>query len=310
MQLRRLLFIAAALLFATQETRASDGFYVDAGSTPAMWVRQHPNDPRAAQIAASIATVPMARWFGDWSGDISLAARAFVDKAAAKDQTPILVAYDIPNRDCAGESAGGAGGASAYRSWIDGFAQGIAKRKAIVIVEPDSIAQIDCLKTADARQTRLALLRYAVSRLHLNAPAADIYLDAGNVHWVPAATMAARLVEANIGDAKGFALNVSNFYTTEESVAYAKAVNATLADKLGHPKAVVIDTSRNGNGSHGQWCNSAGAKLGERTRFLNGQILLAWIKVPGNSDGKCGIGSSWRAGLFSPELAIRLIDGK
>lgn len=274
-----------------------------------MWVRQHPNDPRAAKIAASIATVPMARWFGDWSGDIGSAVTAFVDKATAADQTPILVAYDIPNRDCAGESAGGASDTAAYRSWIVGFAQGIGKRKAVVIVEPDSVAQIDCLKTADARQTRLELLRYAISRLHLNAPAADVYLDAGNAHWIPAATMAARLVEADIGDAKGFALNVSNFYTTEESVAYAKAVNAALADQRGHPKAVVIDTSRNGDGSHGQWCNPAGARLGEKTRVLSDQILLAWIKLPGNSDGKCGIGSSLRAGLFSPELAIRLIDG-
>jgi cellulase/cellobiase CelA1 len=309
MRLKHLIFIAAVSFSATQETWATDSFYVDTGSTPAMWVRRHPNDPRAAKIAASIATVPMARWFGDWSGDIGSAVRAFVDKATAADQTPILVAYDIPNRDCAGESAGGAGDSSAYRSWIDGFSQGIDKRKAVVIVEPDSVAQIDCLKTADARQTRLELLRYAISRLHLNAPAADVYLDAGNAHWIPAATIAARLVEAGIGDAKGFALNVSNFYTTEESVGYAKAVNAALADQLGHPKAVVIDTSRNGNGSHGPWCNPAGARLGERTHFLTDQILLAWIKVPGNSDGKCGIGSSWRAGLFSPELAVRLIGG-
>ncbi|MEZ2222809.1 glycoside hydrolase family 6 protein [Rhizobium sp. RCC_161_2] len=309
MRLKHLIFIAVAFLFATQETRAADSFYVDAGSTPAIWVRQHPDDPRAAKIATSIATVPTARWFGDWSGDIRLAVAAFVDKAATAGQTPILVAYDIPNRDCAGESAGGAGDTSAYRRWIDSFSQGIGKRTAIVIVEPDSVAQIDCLKTVDLRQTRLALLRYAVSRLHLNAPAADIYLDAGNAHWIPAATMAARLVEAGIGDAKGFALNVSNFYTTEESVAYAKTVNAALADQLGHPEAVVIDTSRNGDGSHGQWCNPPGARLGERTHFLSDQILLAWVKVPGNSDGKCGIGSSWRAGFFSPELAVRLIDG-
>ena len=309
MRYKYLILFITIFLFATQDTRAADSFYVDGGSTPAVWVRQHPDDPRAAEIATSIATVPTARWFGDWSGDIRSAVAALVDKAATVDQTPIVVAYDIPNRDCAGESAGGAGDAAAYRRWIDGFSQGIGKRKAIVIVEPDSVAQIDCLKTAEVRQTRLELLRYAISRLHLNAPAAGIYLDAGNAHWMPAATMAARLVEAGIGDAQGFALNVSNFYTTEESVAYAKAVNVALADQLGHPKAVVIDTSRNGNGSHGQWCNPAGAKLGEPTHFLSDQILLAWIKVPGNSDGKCGVGSSWRAGLFSPELAIRLIDG-
>ena len=34
-----------------------------------------------------------------------------------------------------------------------------------------------------------------------------------------------------------------------------------------------------------------------------------WVKVPGDSDGPCGIAPDVPAGTFSPDLAIRLIDG-
>jgi endoglucanase len=37
--------------------------------------------------------------------------------------------------------------------------------------------------------------------------------------------------------------------------------------------------------------------------------MLLWVKVPGDSDGPCGIAPDVPAGTFSPDLAIRLIDG-
>ena len=46
-------------------------------------------------------------------------------KARAKSQVPILVAYNIPGRDCAGALCGGALTTPEYRAWIDAFASGI-----------------------------------------------------------------------------------------------------------------------------------------------------------------------------------------
>jgi endoglucanase len=37
--------------------------------------------------------------------------------------------------------------------------------------------------------------------------------------------------------------------------------------------------------------------------------MLLWVKVPGDSDGNCGIAPDTPAGQFSPALAVRLIDG-
>ena len=49
--------------------------------------------------------------------------------AAIERAEPVLVAYDIPGRDCAQYSAGGALDESAYEAWIDALASGIGNSK-------------------------------------------------------------------------------------------------------------------------------------------------------------------------------------
>ncbi|GAA4153374.1 glycoside hydrolase family 6 protein [Actinomadura keratinilytica] len=284
---------------------AAANLYVDPNSNPAVWVAANPGDPRAARIKAAIADRPIARWFGNWDSDITAAVSRYVGGAQQAGAIPMLVAYNVPGRDCGSHSGGGAGSPDAYRTWIGQFAAAIGSRQAIVVVEPDAVAQLDCLPNDTERQIRLDLLKYGVQQLKQKAPNAWVYLDAGNANWIPAGTMAQRLQAAGIADARGFAVNVSNYYTTEQSVAYAKAVNAGLPSG----KTFVVDTSRNGNGSNGEWCNPAGRKLGTPPREGTDAELELWVKVPGDSDGDCGIGAGIPAGQFSPDLAIRLIDG-
>src|SRR5690606_40580633 len=89
------------------------------------------------------------------------------------------------------------------------------------------------------------------------APNTYAYLDAGNAGWTNASTIAYRLDQAGIDNVRGFSVNVSNFYTTSQSVSYANAVNGYL----GTTKPFVIDTSRNGNGRGERWSNPAGQRL-------------------------------------------------
>lgn len=284
----------------------TNGFYVDPGSNPAVWVRDHPDDSLAGPIRTSIATQPGARWFGSWSGDVRAAVDGFTYAADVADKLPVLVAYNIPGRDCSGESSGGAGSPQAYRDWISAFADGIGGKPAVVIIEPDALAQLDCLP-GDARQTRLDLLNYAASQFAQKAPNTWAYLDGGNATWIPAPTMAARLKSAGVQWIRGFVLNVSNFYTTADSTTYGKAVDAAL----GYAAPFVVDTSRNGKG-HGtdtEWCNPPKRKLGAPAQLGGGPEMQLWIKVPGDSDGSCGYGTGIPAGTFSPALANRLING-
>lgn len=116
----------------------STGLYVDPTSDPAVWAAANSGDARAADIRSRLASQPIAKWFGDWSGDIGTAVDTYMKAAAAAGRTPSLVAYNIPGRDCGQYSAGGANSLSGYQSWIHDFAAAIGDRSAIVILEPDA----------------------------------------------------------------------------------------------------------------------------------------------------------------------------
>ncbi|MCO1340143.1 endoglucanase [Kocuria polaris] len=288
----------------------TSGFYVDPDSAPAQWADANPQDGRSAAIRESIAQQPMARWFGGWSGVIGTATGSFAGAADHHDKLPIMVAYNIAGRDaCGGHSGGGAGSASAYNSWIAGFAGGIAARPALVILEPDALGDYDCLSPAQVNE-REAMLRNAVAQFNAQAPNTWTYLDAGNPGWINASTMAQRLHSAGLQDAHGFSLNISNFIGTASNTAYGNAINAELSSRFGYSKPFVIDTSRNGVGAtNTPWCNPAGQKLGATSRYGGGAEMLLWIKTPGQSDGDCGVGIGSTAGQFLPEAAYKMIFG-
>jgi endoglucanase len=259
--------------------------------------------PQDAALLDRIANQPQADWFGDWNPDIESAVAGRVTQIAAADALALLVAYNIPNRDCGQYSAGGAVAPDAYETWIRGFAKGIGSRRAAVVLEPDALGLLkDCLSAAD-QQARLDLLKDAVAVLKAN-PGTAVYLDAGNAHWIAAPDMAARLRSAGVDQADGFALNVSNYITTAGSIAYGKEIAAHLDGKH-----FIIDTSRNGAGptADAQWCNPPGRTLGPAPTTATADPLVdayCWIKRPGESDGTCNGGPP--AGTWWPDRALEL----
>ncbi|MEU5220933.1 glycoside hydrolase family 6 protein [Streptomyces sp. NPDC020807] len=294
---------------AADPTTLTSGFYVDPDSSAKRWVAANPGDGRAPAVNASLANTPMARWFGSWSGTIGTATGAYAGAADARDKLPVMVAYNIYLRDsCGGQSSGGASSPSAYASWIAQFAGGIASRPAVVLLEPDSLADYGCLNQTQIRE-RQTMISGALAEFGRQAPNTWVYLDAGNPGWVNAATMAQRLHEAGLRQAHGFSLNISNYYTTAQNTAYGNAVNGELAARYGYTKPFVVDTSRNGNGANGEWCNAAGRRIGTPTRLGGGAEMLLWIKAPGESDGNCGVGAGSTAGQFLPEVAYKMIYG-
>jgi endoglucanase len=285
--------------------------YVDPGSSAARSVAELRADGRAseAQAIQRIASQPSAEWIAGGPG-AEAAARAITTKAAAAGRAALLVAYDIPHRDCSGYSAGGAGSGAEYRSFIDSFAAGIGSRRAVVVLEPDAIAQTlsHCL-SAQATAERYELLAYAVHKLR-SQRGTTVYVDAGNAGWIhPAARLAGPLRRAGVAAANGFALNVSNFYATEATAAYGHGLSRALGGTH-----YVIDTGRNGNGPdlHATdgpaWCNPPGRALGHAPTTATGKPLVdayMWIKQPGDSDGSCRPGEP-PAGTWWPQYALEL----
>lgn len=261
------------------------------------WRATRPAD--AAQLE-KLARESQVRWFGNWNTDIAHEVDAATTTMTAAGALPVFVAYNIPQRDCGGMSGDNTTTASGYRTWIAGFAAGLAGRHAAVILEPDALASMGCLSATD-QQARLDLINYAVQTLRANGSVA-VYLDAGNPSWQPASVMATRLSRAGIAAAQGFALNVSNFLATPENVRYGRQISALVGDKH-----FIVDTGRNGLGGNGAWCNPAGRALGERPTTQTGQALVdayLWVKAPGESDGACT--GAPASGEWMPEYALGL----
>ncbi len=133
----------------------------------------------------------------------------------------------------------------AYEKWVNGFSTGLGNRPAVVILEPDALAQLNSCPDNAQQQARLQMLSYAVKALQTKSD--QVYLDAGHSNWVPAGQMAGRLRAADVAQAYGFALNVSYYDTTDQEIGYATALDRDL----GMAKRFVVDTSRNGQGSPG-----------------------------------------------------------
>lgn len=243
-------------------------------------------------LLAKVALYPTAYWLV--GGDPGQAGN--IARGAGGDY-PVLVAYNIPNRDCSGQSAGGAASPEAYQGWIDGMASSLMGQQAAVILEPDALA-LSCGESTEK------LIAYAVTSLRRN-PGTAVYIDGGHSNWVSADQMATRLRNAGIAEATGFAINVSNFQPTPALINYGHNLSSQVGGK-----PFVIDTSRNGKGAPGgAFCNPPGTGLGlPPTAATNDPLVHAflWVKRPGESDGACGECAGTPAGQFCRSYALDL----
>lgn len=271
------------------------------------WVRGNLGDPRHEVIESRIAAQPAAVWFADFTpATLTDRVRAVTSGGSALGRVPVVVPYAIPDRDCGGHSRGGAPDLDAYDAWIDRFAAGLGSGDVIVILEPDSIAQSECLSAA-ARADRFASLARAGRAFKAANPRARVYYDAGHSGWNAPGKQAAWLRQAGAASAAssdGVFSNVSNFHATADEIAHDRRV----LDALGGPAGLgaVIDTSRNGAGApaDGEWCDPAGRKIGRAPTLSTGEARIdayLWVKLPGESDGCRG-----KPGTFTASYAYDL----
>jgi len=290
---------------------AASEFFVDPTSSAARQVQEWRDAGRAADAAAleKIARQPVAIWPTGETGGVETEVAGIMSRAREAGRTPVLVAYNIPNRDCGQYSGGGASDEGAYREWLAAFARGMGGNRSVVVLEPDALPQtLTNCEGQGEQDGREELLAEAVRTL--SAAGGEVYIDAGNPGFVTdIGKLADGLRKSGVAQSAGFALNVSNFMNTEQVEAYGQRVS----DELGNAR-YVIDTSRNGNGSYTgpeqpTWCNPPGRALGTPpTRDTGSEDVAAflWVKEPGDSDGDCRGAPS--AGDFWPQYALDLAN--
>jgi endoglucanase len=278
----------------------------NAHRTAEQWRAKRPADAAALD---KIANQPAAAWMGNWNPQIEMDVKRQVWAKTRAGGLPVLILYNLPFRDCGSYSAGGAGSAGGYKTWIRNVASGIGSRRVAIVLEPDGLPMLTKCLSPSRQQERVELVRFAVEML-MALPGTAVYVDAGHSKWVPAAEMAPRLKAAGIDRADGFALNVSNYQSTPDLMVYGKQLSALLGGAH-----FIIDTSRNGNGApqgfgpddERSWCNPDGRALGVPPTTNTGEPLcdaFLWLKPPGESDGRCNKGPA--AGGWWPVRALEL----
>ncbi len=254
-------------------------------------------------LSKEIFKQPLSLWYGNRSAkpikNLHKSLRRLFKRSGSN--MPVLVIYNMPNRDIGQYSKGGAKTKDEYLQFIRDFADGIGDNKPIVIYEPDAIPHSTMLSKKEAN-IRLQLMRDAVDIL--TRTEAYVYIDVGHSNWLTPEEVNNYLNKVANPLVKGFSVNVSNYRTTIESAKWANKIC-----ELRPNDNYVIDTSRNGNGPHGnEWCNPPGRALGEPPTCDTGLEkcdAFLWIKIPGESDGKANGGP--RAGRMWGEMAEELV---
>jgi len=255
-------------------------------------------------LATKIFENPVSFWYGSRNGKemekIDYSLQRLLRRTAP--QLPVLVVYNMPNRDIGQYSKGGATTRGSYLAFLKSFADGIGSNKPILIFEPDSLSHTDDMTEIEA-QDRISLMKKGLALLTDNCDAL-VYIDIGHSNWLSPEEASKLLNKVTNNKVRGFAVNVSNYRTTKESMEWGLKLCEHRPNDY-----FVIDTSRNGNGPHGnEWCNPPGRAVGEVPTCDTGEEqcdAFLWIKIPGESDGKLNKGP--RAGRFWGEMAEELV---
>jgi endoglucanase len=190
-----------------------------------------------ALLIAAMEIVPQAVWLTSGTpAQAGATVTSTLREANTQRAVPVLVLYNIPGRDCGSYSAGGAENTAAYEAWINAIAVAIGNQKAVIVLEPDSLADLpsDCgynpaqVNIPQATADRYTQINYALTTLEGGSQTL-VYLDAGNSNWQAVPVMTTRLVQAGLQQAQGFFTNVSNYNLDSYETKYDTWISECMA---------------------------------------------------------------------------------
>jgi len=254
-------------------------------------------------LASKIFEHPVSFWYGERNGKTIEKLSASLTRLFTRTapQLPVLVVYNLPNRDMGHYSKGGATSWSSYMRFLEDFTDGLGSNEVIIIYEPDALPHSTLMSDFEA-EWRIKIMKRGLETLTRSN--AHVYIDIGHSNWLSPKEANELLDKVSNDKVRGFAVNVSNYRSTQESLEWGSKVCEHRPNDH-----FIVDTSRNGNGPHGnEWCNPPGRSLGLPPTCDTGNEkcdAFLWIKIPGESDGKANKGP--KAGKFWGEMAEELV---
>src|SRR5437764_6422204 len=196
---------------------------------------------------------PRFRWFGAWVPTFTegnhpgarIAAEKYIQQVTGGDpdvgvQIGIFRLQPFEHQACTRLPTGAE--ISDYKTWIQQFAAGIGTTRVALLLQPDMPFTL-CLP----HHSKIDLQLIAWTAKTFSAlPHTTVYIDAGAADWAKPSTMGSMLARAGVGDARGFALNLTHYDSTARQVAYGKKILAALARRHIRGKHFVVNTAQNG----------------------------------------------------------------
>ena len=197
---------------------------------------------RNKRLLGKIALRPRAVWDGYWDGNPRGTAQESINDSTQGDPnvlTQVAVFRLDPWESCSGfwSAANQAG----YKAWVRDYAAGIGSSRVALILQPDMPFAV-CVSSSVPEQ----LVAYA-AKVFNALPHTTVYIDAGAYAWYQPAVMARMLEHSGIWHSRGFALNVTQYGSTDQQLQWGAAINRALAAAGARDKHFVINTDENGS---------------------------------------------------------------
>lgn len=224
------------------------------GSAEQSWEPYVRATGKRKQLLAKIALRPKAKWFGAWSGgpaEIGRKVRDYVRVSTGGDDDVLVqmtVFRMVPWEQETCERLPTKKERRQYHRWIDRLAAATGRAHAAIILQPDGPFAL-CAPHGSRLPSRMIA---ESARRFAELPHASVYIDAGASDWPKddPGTAATILERAGVEHARGFALNVTHYTSTAESIRHGAQVVAELARRGIEDVHFVVSTAENGRPFH------------------------------------------------------------
>jgi hypothetical protein len=250
------------------------------GPIDGVWPAYASAGGRNKQLLGKIALRPRAVWDGYWDGNPRGTAQESVYDSTQGDPK-VLAQVAIfrldPWESCSGSWS--AANQAGYKAWVRSYAAGIGSARVAVILQPDLPFAL-CVSSGVPEQ----LVSYAADVFN-SLPHTAVYVDAGAYAWYQPTMIARMLERSGIWHSRGFALNVTQYGSTDQQLRWGAAVNRVLAADGARNKHFVINTDENGTPYLAGQVPGGGAQSNYTPRCsYRGQQVCQRLGIPPTTD--------------------------
>ena len=256
---------------------------------------------RNRRLLGNVALQPRAVWDGSWDGNPKSTAQESIRDSTQGDPnvlTQVAIFRLNPWESCSGSWS--VGNQASYKAWIRSYAAGIGSARVALILQPDLPFAV-CVSSGVPQQ----LVSYA-AKVFNSLPHTTVYIDAGSYAWYQPAVIAAMLERSGIWHSRGFALDVTQYGSTDQELHWGAAINRALAAAGAHDKHFVVNTDENGTPYLAGQVPGGGARSNYTPRCSHrGQQLCQRLGIPPTVDVA---NRRWRLSVVDRGIAAAQVD--